>query len=245
MIGLLRAFDRLMVQGEIFSAKKAYGLEWAHEGLSRLAAVPSADVADPAFTGWLRQHPGEVLDYLVEQAGSRCLTVKLLPRHLATDLVSALLSRADVAVVFLTRRPIDCYISEEKARAIQQWKAVDTTGIAIDGDAERFVAWFTRYRDWYRRCRAAAAANGRLTADLHYEADIALSDADALERLRQTLHSLGVDAGHSDMARATAIPKQDAGSDYTAKVRNWASFQAELLKTPHGEAAFSEAAFQY
>jgi hypothetical protein len=230
LVNLLRRCPKLSVKGEIFNRNAAIPPRDA-AALARLFAGDGTDKA--AVVDWCRSNPASTLETLFRQGGNRPVVFKLLVGHVSKDLIrEQLLARDDVRYIVLRRRPIESFISVQKALIVSNFQQVDTTSVKPTLHVDRFVAWAVRVRRWYTWIDKETKLLNLPVASLSYERDIdGKTDDEALSHILHLLQELGL----SDIAplkNVAGAVRQDREQDFQKRVSNWTAFEAELLSVP-------------
>jgi hypothetical protein len=216
------------VKSELFHDTTTRGL--TPRDISELQIA--AGLADPdgeALCQWRRQNPREALDVLFRSRDGLPMIIKLFPDHLSTEqLSSAIFSRDDIGFLMLRRRPIECFISNQKARSAGKFSAIDTTAIKPELSVKPFLRWSRKVRKWYDWLDEQIESRNLPCVRLSFERDFAEStNAEALSLLLQSLETLGLDPVAMPR-RVKAAERQDREPDYRNRVANWGEFESEL-----------------
>lgn len=230
VLSLLTGFDQLYARAEIFNPEVAESLEAECADLARFAGIEGvADPHDRRLVAWMRAKPNLAIDWLLHRAAGRTLVFKLFPGHITDAREQArVIQRPDIAHVVIRRRPIDVYISLEKAKVTETMRHVDTTGVRIRGDVGDFLAISRRIREWYRYCTDLMQRAGRPHAAMSYIAEIAQPDSVTLTAIQGKLRQLGVAGGTYHGPVGPVINRQDRSDSYAEKMSNWEEFSATL-----------------
>ena len=227
-ISVLRAFANFYCRGEIFHPVASHTLQDDLGDFARdFGFAALIDVGDPRLVSLVRSQPDVLLQWLLKRASGKTLVFKLFAGHLSKAAAEGLFSRYDMRFLITCRRPLDCYISELKARSIGRWSNVDTSSVDVKGNVENFANYMQHSEDWYDFIRSVIEL--RPHASLGYDNEIVLSDEDAATVLRGKLTSIGLDPGPFDNSAVT-LRKQDRTLTYAQKLTNWPAFVAELKR---------------
>lgn len=188
---------------------------------------------DRALRTWLREHPADALDAIYKGGGQRIVIFKLFPGQLPLPVIaSQFLENADMRFAVLRRRPIECFISREKANSLDRFLAVDTTEIKPAIAAAAFVAWAIRTQRWYEWVLSNLAARGLTHVELSFERHLdTRSGEDALGQILALLRPLGT----PEIAiprRVLVGARQDREAEYQNRVANWPEFEGEVRSNP-------------
>ncbi len=225
------------------------------DGFQEAAGQVFAPMGDPALKHWIHDNLPEALQVLRASAepGSRAVSVKIFQDHLPRDVIEEQFGRAnDTRFLIVRRRPIDTYISYQKALHTQAWILKETTDIRPALDVQDFLDWHSNRSDWFAFVDAMVARHGRPSVGVNYEDDILTTDAATLRQLRTKLRSLGLKTQVRSELRlkqpikrviarvATGVGvtspwdanlgyvRQDRNSSAPDKVSNWPAFHASL-----------------
>lgn len=234
--------------------------------LFRAAGLPLGGKKNARLGEWVHADPSRVLDLLVGAAppGTVALATKLFPGFLEPDFIDHHLMTVPTAgFLLLKRRPIDTYISLQKALAIGRWSQADTTSVRPALRVDDYLSWHKDLSAWYRGMSAMLDRHGRPRLILHYETDIHADEDVTLRRLLELLDVLGIStqvrprdevvpAGVSGsgwnlrlwrflnrrrLAGAASgrrgYPKQDRAESPEQRVSNWDEFVKDLLRDHH------------
>ncbi|MBV8978676.1 MAG: hypothetical protein JO261_08950 [Alphaproteobacteria bacterium] len=198
-----------------------------------LAAASNGAVHDAeAYIAWRRQNPLATLNALQGVRRKRILAFKVFPGHLEREGLQALLAADDIAYAILRRRPIDCFISQEKAQIVGKHRGIDTTAIKPELSPESFVGWAKWHKGWFKKMRTALVERGKPFAELSYERHIeGRTGRQTLEAILPLLEACGLPP-LGVVAEPDDIPRQDNEPDYRLRVANWESFAQALRADP-------------
>ncbi len=237
VIHTLEGFEGLSVRGEIFNPDGVANIGRADQAFVR-SLTPELLMANTEdLARWVRANPGRVLDKLTGLAGERVLAFKLLPGELANQQVEAVLSRSDIAVLLLWRRPIDIYISREKVGLLRHWNRVDTSDLVIEADVGAFLRMCRDWHLWYRLVLRVMREKRIRFCEIDYST--ALSEESLAALLQIMLARMGTTAGRWQKADHTMF-KQDRETDYARKVSNWEPFIEEIRRRGFEAIAFAD-----
>lgn len=245
LCSILRQIPQVESRFEIFHPVRSYTMQPDElMELSRLVGrsfEPSSENREAV--GVIREHPSLALDCILRfmQAPKRVLSFKVFSHHLPLEVVrSEIIARPDTMVVFVRRRPIDTYISHQKAIGLGKWSMVDTTDFKVPIDAADFVNWWQQAVDWYHYLEAACLEHGKTRHHLSYEKDISTDGTHLARRLCAIMASDGV-AGLSIPGgdQLTGIPRQDRTEGIEQRVSNWSEFYEQLSALGAKDKAFA------
>ena len=213
---------------------------------------------DPRLTEWVRANKRRSLELLQANArpSDRAAIMKLFQRYVSGEEFHDLfLADPRTRFLLLKRRPIDSYISLQKAKALDKWVNKDTTGLRVTLDPRDYLDWHRDRSEWFGWVETALRDAGRPYGLLDYDADIAQGDAHMLNRTVEELAKAGFKTrrrfGHlTELALRRAGPswlggqhdprfgaqKQDHAASPEGKVKNWAEFLDGIGAQPGGPA---------
>ncbi len=117
LTALLTQFNQLNALGELFNPRNSYTRS-DFDGTEILRKAGKIQRDDPKEAwAYCRSSPVEALSTLHESNG-KTNVVKLAPKHLPDENVKNLFKESACGLIFLTRNPIDSYISLKKSQAI-------------------------------------------------------------------------------------------------------------------------------
>jgi len=232
---ILSAIPEMNAKAEVFH--RSYQSTFSSGEQDALCRRSGLDLSDEfAFTAWKRAHPAAALEAILEGAGGRrIVTFKVFPGHLTTGLLeSDLMARDDIAFAILRRRPIESFISGNKADADGIYNRHDTTGIKPELSAEAFVAWARKTWRWYRWCETALEKYGKSAVRIAYERD--LNHRSGVEAARHLIALLApLQLGPlSEPEKVSASSPQDRERRYQDRVANWSAFHAAVCARADG-----------
>lgn len=231
---ILSCIPEIDSRAELFNPRRSYHMH-RHElaELARRAGKcfePSAACAEALET--IRRRPRLVLDCLSSllPPEKRILSFKVLMGQLTSRQIERkIIGRPDTIIAFLRRRPVDAFISHQKAMHLQRWRDTDTTDLKIEIDAQYFVKWWRRLAAWHIRMEAECWYRRKPFHHLTYEDDVAGLPTEAARRFCAILARHGLaDLAFPDDSQITGAKRQDHTSSVADKVSNWEEFQRGL-----------------
>ena len=159
---------------------------------------------------------------------SKNLTVKISPRRPTGNTLEPLMRSVPTSVLVLKRRPIDSFISLQKANSLGVWGNVDTSALTVTLSVKHYLNYLQELSRFYAQVERAAQQALVPTRQLTYEDHINIPDTVLLKYLATSLRMLDVSAGKLGASDYTLREKQDTVTDYTQKVANWGPFLEEL-----------------
>jgi len=244
LCSVLNRFSGIEGRFEIFHPNRSYSMHPVELlELSRLLGKRFvASPEDPEAVRTIRSHPELALECILRlmPPSKRLLTFKVFSHHLtAAQVTEAIVARPDAMIVFVRRRPVEAYISHQKALALGKWSQIDTTDLEIRISAENFLQWWQQAADWYLSLEAACWAYGKRFNRLSYERDIDIAPAHLVQRLKALLASNGIhDLAVPDGDLSTEVSRQDRTEDVERRVVNWVEFCDQLSATGAEHKAF-------
>ncbi len=253
---LMESLWGIRVYLEVFNHVRPYvHYQFPLEAFERKASQTFADWSDPSLPIWLRQNPETALEILRQHVppADWAMSFKIFSDHLSLEqFENAIVRRDDVCFLMLKRRPIDAYISFQKAVEVSKWLSKDTTDVRPTIDADHFVAWNRRHANWFQATTDLIQRHGRPLATLQYETDIKDTEEETLKTLIGHLGSIGVRTRlrhdvrmkrpvkrllQSVVSRvgmqtpwdpALGLKRQDRNDSTGDKVTNWNAFLKDL-----------------
>jgi len=239
---LLGNCRQIAAKGEVFHPRPQPDLTARETNMLRKAA--GYDLATKAdLVAWRRQHPRLTLEFMFKEFGGRPIAFKLFPGHLTRRRIAAeLLTDPSFGCVILRRRPIDCFISERKAREVGSYAGVETTDILPTLRPTEFLSWAKSARRWYGWLARKTAGRTSRCAYLSFENHLyGQSNQAALANILESMESIGL-AAQPLPSRPQGHIMQDSRTDYRARVANWDEFAAALRPDHADTLAWAETA---
>lgn len=235
---LLKSCPEINVKGELFH-KSLVEYTDEHEVAALRATAQGAITDDASLFAWRLEHPRETLETMYEAGGRRVVFLKLFPTHLYYESVKpALFGRGDIRFLLLRRRPIECFVSEVKARSTTIYRQHDTTAMKPVLDTAHFMAWAKKHRRWYEMMDSLLAESGVPFANITYEHDIVReNDRETLSRMLATLQGLGLPPLMIESA-PEGLPRQDREPMLNRRVANWKEFRTAVMNDSRGKKLF-------
>ena len=224
---LCSAYPDLNALGEIFNHNSDPRSPFRSTEL--LYEMGSITVSDHGVArAFCLSNPFEVLPILGSNGKTNVL--KVAPRHLPADVLIELFKNQISGVIFLTRNPIDSYISLQKARMASSWGKKDTTDIRVTLEVPKFLAYCRRLNAHYKFCLKHTKQNSLSAVSVCYETDINIPDRAAYASLDKAWVALGVHLKSGALTETSNVRlfKQDRSTEYISKVVNWDEFVFEL-----------------
>lgn len=232
---LLSTIPEVIAKSELFHGTyQAPFSPGEQDALRKRSGLDHSDEA--AFTAWKRAHPAATLEAIHEGAGGHgIVTFKVFPGHLNPDVLeSELMARADIAFAILRRRPIESFISGQKAGAVGKFNRHDTTDIKPELSAEAFAKWARKMWRWYKWCETALDRHGKPPLRIAYERDInRKSGVEAVRHLVALLAPLQL-GPLSEPDKLRGSGRQDRERRYQDRVTNWSAFETAVRASADG-----------
>ena len=242
------------------------GIAWAQpEHLRLFGKVIGKELHshhDPDLNAWVRANKAQTLDLLQVGArpSARISAIKLFENHISdSEFEELFLSNPESRFLFLKRRPIDSFISLNKARALKKWVGTDTTHFKVTLDADDYRNWYDVRARWFGQREALLQSLGRPYGMLSYEDDVLPGSKHMLDRLIEELAKTGFHTQRrhtylmtlrlrklaATLTRSQPHPdlgaqKQDRAASAAEKVENWAGFLTGIERQPGGIARLEE-----
>lgn len=230
LVEIWRHFARHRSLGEIFHNEAAFGCKPYLGALGAAYGIETETIRDKPLIDAMTQAPWTAIHTIEDALGATgcdSFSWKVFPKHLAHPAVQDILRQPDVLPVFVTRRPIDSFISLRKASILKTWGHQDTTDLRVALDFGQFRKWHDEQRDWYEGLRAFLDSHGLPWTELNYETDIDAGPDEALRNCQAALARIGADLRVDTGPVQNTLTKQDRSPDYTEKVENWEAFRGQ------------------
>lgn len=240
---VLKNFGDLASYPELFEPQGARGIDASSWPLlRRLTGVDFADQRDTRLAAFIHEQPSAWLDALEIAArgdGKRVMGFKLCRHHLPLETIERqIMPRTGTRVMMVVRRQIDSYVSWRKAVELGKWHGVDTTGIRLELDPDKFTEWLDAQERWYDHWRNYLSRRFLPCPVLRYENDIDQQPAEAmLRRFAAAAAQLGVTL-KAGAVRVGGLQRQDKARNIGDKVRNWTEFSREVFRRGLEKRAF-------
>lgn len=223
----LSGYESVMRMGEVFAA-----YDFAPRALEAVyGPVPASDFSryKEKFRDFRRDQPETLLRRLLDHAdelGKEFVEMKLFSSFLPPPTLSRIVATHDCVGILIWRRPIDTFISLEKARRVNKYGGVDTTEIKPRLDARDFAGWHFKQSNHFQMTRLIFRKAGRPLIEMDYDHLYEQARPPA-EVLGEAFREIGVELG--EWAGVKSVPKrQDKNRDAAQKVANWDEFVADL-----------------
>lgn len=229
---LLKSCPEFIAKSELFHRTRVG--QFGGNELALLAAKSGGIAIDAeSLLPWRTQNPIPALEALHQARRKKIIAFKLFPGHLPREVLETqFLPRDDMGFAILRRRPIESFISVIKAKSGNTFTLADTTALKPRIEAEGFVQWARRTRDWYDWAKQSLEANGRPFADISFERHVdGLSAEESLAQILEQIRGAGFPEIKMPQAIITG-ERQDRERDYKARVANWDEFETELRANP-------------
>jgi hypothetical protein len=241
---VLRNFADLASYLEIFELNGAHGVEpevWPL--LRQLTGVEFTNNRDPRLVAFAHEQPAawlDALDTAARDRGKRLMSFKFFRHHLPPETIEReIMPRPGMRVMMVVRRQIDSYVSWRKAVELGKWQGVDTTGMRLELDPEKFTEWLDAQERWYDHWRGYLNRRFLPCPVLRYESDIDHQPAEAiLRRFAACAAQVGITLRPPAAASIAGLQRQDRARNIGDKVRNWTEFSREVFKRGLEKRAF-------
>jgi hypothetical protein len=190
----------------------------------------TALVGDAWGQAWVRRHPHAVINTMTsiaEKYHKSLFSFKLFPGHLSTTNTLATIGDLRPFIVFISREPIDTFISLKKAREAGGWSGINTSEMRVTLDVDEFLSWHVATQEFLTGAWAAAERFAAGCAQITYREIYGGGDPAEIV-VRRKLESLGIDLGRS--AIVDSLPRQDHSEGRAKKVKNWGAFENEMAR---------------
>lgn len=241
---VLRNFGDLASFMELFGNDGAHGTDpqtWPL--LRRLTGIDFANHRDPRLVSLAHERPPAWLDALelaARDRGKRVMNFKLFRDNLPVEVVEReIMARRGMRVMMVVRRQIDSYISWRKAVELGKWQDVDTTGIRLRLDPEKFAEWLDMQERWYDHWRNYLNRRFLPCPVIHYETDIDQPVERVLKRFSSAAAQLGITLRVPAEIAHRGLERQDRTKSVGDKVHNWTEFSREVFKRGLEKRAFA------
>lgn len=226
LVRILSGFPNVASFGEVFHAQ---GFRAGAIGQEDFAVFVEGMGKNEGFlaTG-ARKRPlvaMNLMERFADAQGRPIFTMKIFPGHLKPKKFEKLINTRKPRSVLLHRRPIDTYISLQKARSHRKWARIDTTDMTVSLKPDGFIAWRRSVENYYIRAKELLTAAGATFAVLAYE-DLYADGGYAHERVDQIVRELGMNPGPWTAQRE--MIKQDKATSREEQVVNWGPFLRAL-----------------
>jgi hypothetical protein len=231
---VLRNFSELASYLDIFENDGAHGIGAESWPLIRqLTGIDFPNHKDPRLIAFAREKPAAWLDVLEQAArtlGKRVMSFKLHHHHLPPEPIEReIMPRSGLRAVFVVRKQIDSYVSWRKATELGKWQGVDTTGIRLTLDPDRFQGWLVQQEQWYQHWKAYLERRFLPVPVLRYETDIDQPPERALKRFAAAAAQVGITLRPPATLTHAGLERQDKARSLADKVSNWAEFSREIF----------------
>ena len=231
---VLRNFPDLASYHGLFEPDGPHGIDEASWPLLRqLTGIDFANLRDRALIEYVHARPGAWLDAVAEAAQSqrkRVMSFKLVHGDLPIETIEReIVSRPGLRLVIVVRRQVDSYVSWRKAVELGRSRGVDTTGMRLKLDADRFEDWLSQQEGWYSHWRGLLSRRSLPCPVVRYEIDIDIPLERVLRRFAAAAAVVGVTLKAPPAITEHGLERQDKAKAVSDKVTNWAEFSREIF----------------
>lgn len=212
---------------------KSRGPVFSRPELAAFSAQYGVDTSDKkSFAEWRHSHINETLHVCFGNS-DRWGLFKVAPSQFSrAELETSFLYGSNFKFIVLRRRPIESFISREKAKILKRWEHVDTTELKPELDVFRFVRWCEAYKESQDWISQSAFRNPHQYMYVDYDEFSNLTAEqfaswDFWSRLSNFL-STTVRPDFSDIKHI----RQDQEPDYRKRVSNWFEFESLIKARP-------------
>ncbi len=224
----LTPFSDLFVVGELFdNTKNVYETCGLARALTSLVdhGTKKQDPSQSEVVEWLRSHPTQAIDLLIDAAKGRCVVIVVSNDHLNAARSEELFERDDLAPVVMMQQPLGAYQSALAFRPSPNSRAARVA---------EFQSLYRRWRSWHRFIVEMAAKHRRPLAELDYHEGIPWREV--ADRIRPLFQTLGVECGHTETIRHDKTSRKIR---HVRKIANWDEFKKALSESGYETAVNS------
>lgn len=233
---LIARSPNILALRELFSPAGVFGFESSSPVpmalLREELGVEALAERDASAVAFAHARPERLLAVAEEAARALdrdAISYTLFPDQLSDGQCAALLSHRHSTPVLLLRRPLARHISAAKARLLGRWRGTDTTALKPRIDIDAFRADALAIQRWFTKAARWAGGPARVR-ELRYENDLAISDPDALERIRLAVPWLAPATGIARGPREAR--RQDRTEDIFERAENAQALHAAFRREP-------------
>lgn len=228
LVEVWRDFANHASFGEMFHNKGANDCEPHLDALNASLGVSANTIHDPYLIKAMAENPEKAVTSIsasLKRAGYTSLSWKVFPSHMERRTLRRFLKERNAVPVFVKRKPIDSYISSQKATLLQNWGHADTTEVQVELDYDDFCRWHRAKGSWMSAMRKHLDHNEIPYGTLTYEHDIDQPIDQTLLNSQKALASLGVHLQIAPNRKIARRVKQDRSASQSKKVSNWEAFE--------------------
>lgn len=194
---------------------------------TRIAYNKTGEIID-----FLSKHPRDLTTYLLKNSKSNILSYKIFPSHLNRSiLIKEIINDKNTTFLICKRKPIDSYISREKARLTKMHTKINTTDLLISICFEDYKTWYVQMKEWYEFIEKTIQDNNQKMEIIYYEDFTKKTDLSNLANILEHIRKLNIPIEDIDSIKLSNLQqKQDNNTDYTKKVSNWSEFFNDVSK---------------
>lgn len=227
-------FRQIIASSGVFHCRdelfhKSKGPSFSPDELLAFRELHGVNVLDQkAFASWRFSHIGETIDICFSNAGRPGL-FKIVPSaYSRPELEFYFLNEPHFNFLVVRRRPIESYISRQKAKILQRWGHVDTTQLKPELQALPFIKWCETYaarQEWITQ-HAISHPNQFLYVDYEEFSDKSVDELIGWAFWSRLSEWLSVSLKPS--LPNQIMKRQDLEPDYRKRVANWSAFADEM-----------------
>ena len=240
---VLRNFSELAPFGEVFDLDGVQGVDAADWPVLRHeTGIDFSALNDPRLVAFAHEKPGAWLDALEKAAaarGKRFMSFKLVRGNMSfDDIEQQIMPRRGLRLVMVVRKQIDAYVSWRKAIELGKWQGVDTTGMRLTLDPDKFEQWLDAQERWFDHWRNYLNRHFLPLPVVRYEIDIDIPTERALRRFISAAGIVGIALRPPATITHHGFERQDKAKLAADKVSNWAEFNREIFSRKLERRAF-------
>jgi hypothetical protein len=231
---VLKNFPDLAPYGGLFAPEGPHGIDQESWPLLRqLTGIEFTNLRDRKLADFVHEHPTAWLDAVSEVATAsrkRVLSFKINRDDLPIEVMEReILARPGLRMMTVVRRQVDSYVSWRKAVELGRWRDIDTTGMRLKLDADRFEDWLVQQERWYEHWRNILNRRFLPCPVVRYEIDIDVPVDRVLRRFASAAAVVGITLKAPAEMPHQGLVRQDKAKSIADKVTNWAEFSREIF----------------
>ena len=168
---------------------------------------------------YAHKYPVKVIERIVDfykKTETKVLVLSVFPGHLGSRVIFGMFQTLPVKVLFMQRRPVDMFISQQKANKTKKYASIDTTELKVDINTERYLQWYMGMHGWYSFHHSMLEKISPPCLFLHYE------KLYAAPRRRQEFNRITefLNVPQISERQLSPMKKQDANLNWFSKIDN-------------------------
>ncbi len=167
-----------------------------------------------------RLHFLDMLATAVANEGFETLSYKICEDQVTNEEMEAILRRANVSVIFLTRNRIDRHISLMKGHALNSFTRDDTTDLRPYLGISDFLKETFRMDGFYEDSLMLVRKSGVAFTLLSYDEDLDVADIERTANIASALTNIGISKNFEKKSTEDWIVKQDKNPNWRDKIAN-------------------------